>query len=56
MRQVLAWAMERDADMALRLAVALAPWWYLRGWPADEYPLLRQAAAWILRWEMPQRR
>ena len=31
MRQVLAWATDRDADMALRLAVALAPWWWLRG-------------------------
>jgi predicted ATPase/DNA-binding CsgD family transcriptional regulator len=42
-RQVLAWAMVHDAAMALRLAVALAPWWLLRG-AADEYPLLRQAA------------
>ena len=31
MRQVLAWATDHDADMALRLAVALAPWWWLRG-------------------------
>jgi predicted ATPase len=31
MRQVLAWAMDHDANMALRLAVALAPWWWLRG-------------------------
>jgi len=43
-RYGLAWALEHDADMTLRLAVALAPWWYLRGRPADEYPLLRQAA------------
>ena len=31
MRQALAWAMEHDADISLRLAVALAPWWCLRG-------------------------
>ena len=31
MRQVLAWATDHDADMALRLAVALALWWWLRG-------------------------
>ena len=31
MREVLAWAMEHDTDLALRLAVALAPWWWLRG-------------------------
>ena len=31
MRQVLAWAMEHDPAIALRLAVALAPWWLLRG-------------------------
>ena len=44
MRQVLAWAMVHDAAMALRLAVALAPWWQLRGRLAGQYPLLRQAA------------
>jgi len=31
MSQVLAWAMDHDAAAALRLAVALAPWWFLRG-------------------------
>ena len=30
-RQVLAWAREHDADIALRLAVALCWWWLLRG-------------------------
>jgi len=35
MRQVLVWATERDAAMAGRLAVALAPWWLLR---ADRSP------------------
>jgi non-specific serine/threonine protein kinase len=44
MRQVLAWAMEHDAAMALRLAVALAPWWQLRGRLAGQYSLLCQAA------------
>ena len=44
MRQVLAWAMEHDAGMALRLAIALAPWWYLRGRLPGQYPLLRETA------------
>ena len=44
MRQVLAWAMDHDAAVALRLAVALAPWWRLRGRLAGQYPLLREAA------------
>ena len=49
MRQVLAWALDHDAALALRLAVALAPWWQLRGgsqvstgcctrWPGAERP------------------
>ena len=44
MRQVLAWAMEHDAAMALRLAAALGWWWFLRGRLAGQYPLLREAA------------
>src|SRR5215467_4550404 len=43
-RQALSWAMRHDPAMALRLAVALAPWWYLRGRLAGEYPRLREAA------------
>jgi len=43
-RQVLAWAMDHDAVLALRLAVALAPWWQLRGRLAGQYSLLRRAA------------
>jgi predicted ATPase/DNA-binding CsgD family transcriptional regulator/DNA-binding XRE family transcriptional regulator len=43
-RQVLAWAMQHDAAMAPRLAVALAPWWFFRGRLAGQYPLLREAA------------
>ncbi len=44
MRQALAWAMDHDAAVALRLAVALAPWWDLRGRSPGGYPLLREAA------------
>jgi predicted ATPase/DNA-binding CsgD family transcriptional regulator len=44
MRQVLAWAMDNDAAMALRLALALAWWWYLRGRLAGQCPLLREVA------------
>ena len=44
MRQVLSWAVQHDPASALRLAVALAPWWLLRGRLASEYPLLSEAA------------
>jgi tetratricopeptide (TPR) repeat protein len=44
MRQVLAWAMAHDSGTALRLAVALAWWWVLRGRLAGNYLLLREAA------------
>ena len=44
MRQVLAWGMEHDAAIALRMAVALGWWWFLRGRLAGQYPLLREAA------------
>ena len=37
MAQVLAWAVDHDAGIALRLAVALAPWWFLRGRLAGQY-------------------
>ena len=43
-RQVLAWAMEHDTPTALRLVVALAQWWFLRGRLPGEYQLLREAA------------
>jgi predicted ATPase/transcriptional regulator with XRE-family HTH domain len=43
-RQVLAWAIEHDPAMALRLANALSWWWFLRGRLAGEYRLLCQAA------------
>jgi predicted ATPase/DNA-binding CsgD family transcriptional regulator len=43
LRQVLAWAMDHDAAIGLRLAVALA-WWLLRGRLSGEYPLLHALA------------
>jgi len=43
-RQVLAWATDHDRGVAARLAVALAPWWLLRGRLAGEHPRLREAA------------
>jgi predicted ATPase/DNA-binding CsgD family transcriptional regulator len=44
MRQVLTWAMHNDVATALRLAVALAPWWMLRGRLVSQRTLLREAA------------
>src|SRR5262249_56633788 len=41
-RQALAWAMDHDPAMAVRLAVALAPWWLLRRRSGDGYPLLSE--------------
>jgi predicted ATPase/DNA-binding CsgD family transcriptional regulator len=43
-QQALAWALEQDPPSALRLATALAPWWWLRGQDGDGYELLRAAA------------
>jgi len=40
MRQVLAWAMDHDPEVALRLAIALGWWWFLRGRLAGQRPLL----------------
>ena len=42
--QGLTWALEHDRATALRLAVALAPWWRLRGRYAAGTKLLRAAA------------
>ena len=42
--QALAWALQHDPDAALRLAIALAPWWHMRGRLVAGYPLLRAAA------------
>ena len=44
MRQVLAWAMGHDLEMALRLAIALRWWWFLRGRLAGQGPLLAEVA------------
>jgi predicted ATPase/DNA-binding CsgD family transcriptional regulator/transcriptional regulator with XRE-family HTH domain len=44
MCQVLAWGMDHDPGAALRLAVALAPWWLLRGRLAGQHSLLLQVA------------
>jgi DNA-binding CsgD family transcriptional regulator len=42
MRQVLAWAMGHDREVALRLAGALGWWWLLRGRLPGLVPLLRE--------------
>ena len=44
MRQVLAWAMDHDLTVALRLAVALGWWWRLRGRLSGQYQLLSEVA------------
>jgi predicted ATPase/DNA-binding CsgD family transcriptional regulator len=41
----LSWGLEHDPALALRLAVALAPWWRLRGRIVARSALLRAAAA-----------
>jgi predicted ATPase/DNA-binding CsgD family transcriptional regulator len=43
-QQALIWALEHDPRAALRLAVALAPWWVTRGRGKAGYPLLLAAA------------
>ena len=40
----LSWALEHDRPAALRLAIALAPWWRLRGRYTEGYALLHAAA------------
>jgi predicted ATPase len=41
---VLAWALGHDAPVAVRLAAALGPWWFVRGRWASGYDLLSAAA------------
>jgi len=43
LQQGLAWAVEHDPPAVLRLSLALAPWWWLRGRGAAGYTLLRHA-------------
>jgi predicted ATPase/DNA-binding CsgD family transcriptional regulator len=42
--QGLAWALDHDPPGALRLALALAPWWLMRGRWVQGYALLQRAA------------
>ena len=44
MRHALAWAMEHDPATAVRLALAQAQWWQLRGRLVSQAPLLAAAA------------
>ena len=43
-RQVLAWAIDHDEGVAVRLAVALGWWWQLRGRLSGQYRLLQEVA------------
>jgi non-specific serine/threonine protein kinase len=43
-RQALTWALDHDADAALRIATALGPWWRQRGRLAEGLELLTAAA------------
>jgi DNA-binding CsgD family transcriptional regulator/tetratricopeptide (TPR) repeat protein len=43
LRHALAWAMEHDHAKALRLVLALAPWWQLRGRLMSQVPLMAVA-------------
>ncbi|MGH3284721.1 MAG: LuxR C-terminal-related transcriptional regulator, partial [Streptosporangiaceae bacterium] len=43
-RHVLAWALEQDPGTAVRLALALAPWWGIRGRMVSQAPLLTAVA------------
>jgi len=44
LHQALGWALDHDPDAALQLAIALAPWWLLRGRWATGYQQLAEAA------------
>ena len=43
LHQAVTWALEHDPATALRLAIALSPWWHLRGRSAEAYALLGAA-------------
>ena len=42
--QALTWGLEHDPQIATRLAIALTPWWRLRGRHTEGYTWLREAA------------
>jgi predicted ATPase len=44
LHHALAWALQHQPPTALRLAIALAPWWRLRGRYTEGYALLQSAA------------
>jgi predicted ATPase/DNA-binding CsgD family transcriptional regulator len=44
-RLALDWALRHAPDIAVRVVVALGPWWYIRGQLATVLPLLQAAAA-----------
>jgi predicted ATPase/DNA-binding CsgD family transcriptional regulator len=44
LRYALAWACDHDPEAAMRLTLALAPWWRLRGRLSSHSPLLAAAA------------
>jgi len=44
LRRALAWASDHDPAAAMRLTLALAPWWRLRGRLSSQAPLLAAAA------------
>ena len=43
-QQGLTWALQHDPDVALRLVIALAPWWHIRGRLVAGYAPLRAVA------------
>jgi predicted ATPase/DNA-binding CsgD family transcriptional regulator len=45
LHKALAWGLEQDPPTALRLALAMAPWWQLRARSAAGYALLERAIA-----------
>jgi predicted ATPase/DNA-binding CsgD family transcriptional regulator len=44
-REALDWALAHAPDIAVRLVIALSPWWYVRGQLAAVLPLLQAAVA-----------
>jgi non-specific serine/threonine protein kinase len=46
-RRALDWALAHRPDIAVRLVIALGPWWYVRGQLATVLPLMQDAAAYV---------